>query len=125
VLDFIGQAHRRFRTTSATAPCWRQPRPGLRQQIEAGLPFLRRLAAFQLDRVFHGSGGAFQFCAEIASPARRPQLLAPNAVASGLLRWPALLERLRHGAGGFTRSGGVLGTLHAAGVGWRAGAASG
>jgi len=116
VLDFIGQAHRRFPRPPLPRPARRQPRQSCAKQIEAGFPLPpRRLQPPARSGVLHGSG-CFQICAN-RCPAARPQLLGPECRRLGACSLAALLEGLRHGKLEFLSGGGRCLGVAAAGVG--------
>ena len=105
-------------STCATAPCSAARRDQLKQQIEAGFPFLPAGCSLQLDRV---SSERVLANLRESLPSRRPQLLA-EARRLGRCSLAALLEGLGHGAGGVLQGGGVVGVAAAgAGVGSRGG----
>ena len=120
VLDFIGQAHRRFRHDLRYRALLGGSRDQLRQQIEAGFPFLPAGCSLQLDRV---STERVLSNLRESLPSRRPQLLA-ECRRLGACSLAALLEGLGMELGEFYRVAGCWALLQRE-LGWGAGAASG
>jgi hypothetical protein len=73
VLDFIGQAHHRFRFDLRYSALLGGTRDQLEQQIKEGFPFLPAGCSLQLDRV---SSERVLANLRESLPTRRPQLLA-------------------------------------------------
>jgi hypothetical protein len=90
VLDFIGQAHRNFRFDLRYRALLGGTRDQLKQQIEAGFPFLPAGCSLQLDRV---SSERVLANLRESLPNRRPQLLA-ECRGLGRCSLAALLEGL-------------------------------
>ncbi|MCT0231914.1 DUF3427 domain-containing protein [Synechococcus sp. CS-1327] len=121
VLDFIGQAHRRFRHDLRYRALLGGTRDQLRQQIEAGFPFLPAGCSLQLDRV-----STERVLANLREslPTRRPQLLA-ECRRLGRCSLASLLEGLGMELGEFYRVAGCWALLQRE-LGWGVtGAASG
>ena len=121
VLDFIGQAHRNFRFDLRYRALLGGSRDQLKQQIEAGFPFLPAGCSLQLDRV--SSERVLSNLRE-SLPSRRPQLLA-EARRLGRCSLSALLDGLGMELGEFYRVAGSWALLQRD-LGWvAAGPASG
>jgi superfamily II DNA or RNA helicase len=120
VLDFIGQAHRNFRFDLRYRALLGGSRDQLKQQIEAGFPFLPAGCSLQLDRV---SSERVLANLRESLPSRRPQLLA-ECRRLGRCSLASLLEELRMELGEFYRVAGSWALLQRE-LGWVAGAASG
>ena len=120
VLDFIGQAHRNFRFDLRYRALLGGSRDQLKQQIEAGFPFLPAGCSLQLDRV-----SSERVLANLSEslPSRRPQLLA-EARRLGRCSLAALLEGLGMELGEFYKVAGSWALLQRE-LGWGAGAGSG
>ena len=90
VLDFIGQAHRRFRHDLRYRALLGGSRQQMQQQIEQGFPFLPAGCSLQLDRV-----ASERVLANLRDslPSRRPQLLA-ECRSLGACSLAALLDGL-------------------------------
>ncbi|MDM7936773.1 MAG: DUF3427 domain-containing protein [Cyanobium sp. CZS 48M] len=120
VLDFIGQAHRNFRFDLRYRALLGGTRDQLKQQIEAGFPFLPAGCSLQLDRV---SSERVLANLRESLPSRRPQLLA-EARRLGRCSLAALLDGLGMELGEFYRVAGSWALLQRE-LGWAAGAPSG
>jgi hypothetical protein len=120
VLDFIGQAHRSFRFDLRYRALLGGTRDQLKQQIEAGFPFLPAGCSLQLDRV---SSERVLANLRESLPSRRPQLLA-ECRRLGRCSLAALLEGLGMELGEFYRVAGSWALLQRV-LGWSAEAASG
>jgi len=107
VLDFIGQVHRRFRTTFRYRALLRRSRDQLRQADRTGFPSSRPAAASSSIGGLHGAGCFQNFCRE-SLPSRRPQLLGECRRLEGACSLALLLEGLRLELGSLS-GGGVLG----------------
>jgi hypothetical protein len=120
VLDFIGQAHRSFRFDLRYRALLGGTRDQLKQQIEAGFPFLPAGCSLQLDRV---SSERVLANLRESLPSRRPQLLA-ECRRVGRCSLAALLAGLGMELGEFYKVA-VSWALLQRELGWVAGAASG
>jgi superfamily II DNA or RNA helicase len=120
VLDFIGQAHRNFRFDLRYRALLGGTRDQLRQQIQAGFPFLPAGCSLQLDRV---SSERVLANLRESLPSRRPQLLA-ECRRLGRCSLAALLAGLGMELGEFYRLAGSWALLQRE-LGWLAAAASG
>jgi len=120
VLDFIGQAHPRFRFDLRYRALLGGSRDQLKQQIETGFPFLPAGCSLQLDRV---SSERVLANLRESLPTRRPQLLA-EAHRLGRCSLAALLNGLGMELGEFYRVAGSWALLQRE-LGWAAGAPSG
>nr|WP_198949697.1 DUF3427 domain-containing protein [Synechococcus sp. 1G10] len=120
VLDFIGQAHRRFRHDLRYRALLGGTRDQLRQQLETGFPFLPAGCSLQLDRV---STERVLSNLRESLPSRRPQLLT-ECRRLGACSLAALLDGLGMELGEFYRVAGCWALLQRE-LGWGAAAASG
>ena len=120
VLDFIGQAHRRFRFDLRYRALLGGTREQLQTQLEVGFPFLPAGCSLQLDRV-----ATERVLANLREslPSRRPQLLS-EARRLGRCSLAALLQGLGMELVEFYRVAGSWALLQRE-LGWGAGAASG
>ena len=116
----VGQAHRNFRFDLRYRALLGGSRDQLKQQIEAGFPFLPAGCSLQLDRV---SSERVLANLRESLPSRRPQLLA-EARRLGRCSLAALLEGLGMELGEFYKVAGSWALLQRE-LGWGAGAGSG